>query len=69
MFLKILYNILSNRPRNNINNLLGRWNLKNNQNISSALANLDSCGDRLCGNTETTKQIINKYSNKILYKK
>ena len=69
MFLKILYNILSNRPRNNINNLLGRWNLKNNQNISSALANLDSCGDRLFGNTETTKQIINKYSNKILYKK
>ena len=68
MFLKILYNILSNRPRNNINNLLGRWNLKNNQNISSALANLDSYGDRLCGNTETTKQIINKYSNKILYK-
>ena len=69
MFFKILYNLLTNRPRNNINNLLGRWNLKNNQNILSALANLDSCGDKLCGNTETTKQIINKYSNKIVDKK
>lgn len=47
-FVKILQNIVTNRPKNS-NMMLGRWNLINNQNITSVLANMDSCGDKLCG--------------------
>lgn len=62
-FMKILQNIVTNRPKNS-NMMLGRWNLINNQNITSVLANMDSCGDKLCGNTDTMRKAIDKYSNK-----
>ena len=61
--LRIITNIVTNRPKKT-NMLLGRWNLINNQNITSVLANMDSCGDKLCGNTDTMRKAIDKYSNK-----
>lgn len=61
--LRIMINIITNRPKNT-NMMLGRWNLGNNQNITSVLANMDSCGDRLCGNTETMRKAIDKYTFK-----
>lgn len=62
-FIRIMINIVTNRPKNK-NMMLGRWNLVNNQNITSVLANMDSCGDKLCGNTETMRKAIDKYSYK-----
>ena len=62
--LKILRNIIMNRPKKNSNLLLGRWNLKNNQNISATLANMDSCGDRLCGDINLVRDAIKNYINK-----
>jgi hypothetical protein len=29
--------------------VLGRWNLKDNEDIKSNFANMDCCGDSLCG--------------------
>ena len=29
--------------------VLGRWNLKDNEDIKGNFANMDSCGDSLCG--------------------
>ena len=40
---------------------LGRWNTLDNIDIKSALANIDSCGDRLCGDVKTAKAAIDKY--------
>lgn len=40
-------------------NKLGRWNLKDNQEIKCTLANMDSCGDSLCGKPENYKEKIN----------
>lgn len=37
---------------------LGRWKLKDNSDLKATLANMDSCGDSLCGNpTEYTNTI------------
>ena len=44
--------------------MLGRWNLINNQNITSVLANMDSCGDKLCGNVDMVRKAIDNYSYK-----
>ena len=62
-FVKILQNIVTNRPKKS-NIMLGRWNLINNQNITSVLANMDSCGDRLCGNVNMVRKAIDNYSYK-----
>lgn len=43
---------------------LGRWNLEDNQQIKEALANMDSCGDSLCGTPKTYKITINTILNK-----
>ena len=40
---------------------LGRWNTMDNIDIKSALANIDSCGDKLCGDALATKKAIDKY--------
>ena len=40
---------------------LGRWNYEN-QDIKANLANLDNCGDRICGSPEILKQTY-KLSN------
>lgn len=41
---------------------LGRWNRCDNVDIKASLANVDSCGDRLCGDTRETRAIISKYA-------
>tara|TARA_Y100000287_G_scaffold185842_2_gene190339 strand:- start:1153 stop:1395 length:243 start_codon:yes stop_codon:yes gene_type:complete len=40
---------------------LGRWALADNSDIKSALANIDCCGDKLCGDPYTSKQAIDRY--------
>lgn len=41
---------------------LGRWGTVDNADIKSALANIDCCGDRLCGDPRTSKQAIDMYT-------
>ena len=38
---------------------LGRWDLKNS-NVKSLLANIDSCGDTLCGQPDRYRKEIEK---------
>lgn len=38
---------------------LGRWSRSDNIDIKAALANIDCCGDRLCGDALMTKAAIN----------
>ena len=47
----------------NIQPSLGRWAISDNSDIKSALANIDCCGDRLCGDPYTSKQAIDRYTN------
>ena len=44
---------------------LGRWNTVDNIDIKSALANIDSCGEKLCGDVRATKAAIDKYQKPI----
>jgi len=39
---------------------LGRWNLNHNSEIKANLANMDCCGDSLCGNPHTFSNSINE---------
>ena len=39
---------------------LGRWNRFDNVDIKAAYANIDCCGDSLCGDVIMTKAAINK---------
>lgn len=41
--------------------MLGRWKRNDNVDIKATLANIDSCGDRLCGDVKQTRVIIDKY--------
>ena len=45
---------------NNGSNCIGRWNLKDNSAIKATLANMDCCGDSLCGNPENYSKNIEK---------
>ena len=49
------------RP-SNIQPSLGRWATVDNSDIKSALANIDCCGDRLCGDPYTSKKAIDMYT-------
>ena len=49
------------RP-SNIQPSLGRWATVDNSDIKSALANIDCCGDRLCGDPHTSKKAIDMYT-------
>ena len=42
---------------------LGRWNRCDNVDIKATLANIDSCGDRLCGDVIETQAVIERYCN------
>jgi hypothetical protein len=44
---------------------LGRWTLNNKTFLKADYANIDSCGDNLCGKPDTLKklQIIPKYTS------
>ncbi len=46
MFYQIVRNYLMRKP---IQRPLGRWNPSDNSNLKAHYANLDSCGDKLCG--------------------
>ena len=39
---------------------LGRWNIKDNSNIKATLANMDCCGDSLCGKPSNYTANIDK---------
>ena len=43
---------------------LGRWNLRDREDIKGSLANMDCCGDKLCGTPANYTNAINKEVNK-----
>lgn len=51
----------SNMPR-----LLGRWQIDDNRSeIRAAMANVDSCGDSLCGDPKMLKDTIEEIDKRI----
>jgi hypothetical protein len=50
--------------------MLGRWNLQHNEEIKATLANMDSCGDSLCGSPKEFKDsITNILKNEVVKNK
>ena len=47
-----------NKVFNPNESLLGRWNLNDNREIKGTLANMDSCGDSLCGSPKEYTESI-----------
>ena len=45
-------------------NILGRWSINDNKDIKQTLANMDSCGDSLCGTPSKYSEAINSVLNK-----
>lgn len=45
--------------------VVGRWNLKDNQDIKGNFANMDCCGDSLCGSPDN----YSKFTESVLKKK
>ena len=45
-------------------NVLGRWSIKDNKDIKQSLANMDSCGDSLCGTPSKYSEAIDSVLNK-----
>jgi hypothetical protein len=43
---------------------LGRWNLKDSGDIKGSLANMDCCGDNLCGSPEKYSETVNSILEK-----
>ena len=43
---------------------LGRWNLKDSGDIKGSLANMDCCGDNLCGSPEKYSETVNSILKK-----
>lgn len=60
MLFSQLYYSIRNYSSKIINVPLGRWK-KKNQEITLYLANIDNCGDNICGNTKDYKYYLNKY--------
>lgn len=51
---------------NNTTKLLGRWQIDDNRSeIRAAMANVDSCGDSLCGDPKMLKEAIIEIDNRI----
>ena len=42
---------------------LGRWATVDNADIKAALASIDCCGDKLCGDPRTSKKAIDMYTD------
>ena len=62
-FIFKITNVVSRNNKSTTN--LGRWNTLDNHQIKCTLANMDSCGDSLCGTpTEYKKHINNIIRNK-----
>lgn len=52
----------SNTPK-----LLGRWQIDDNRaEIRAAMANVDSCGDSLCGDPKMLKEELEKINQRII---
>ena len=52
--------------RSNNTKLLGRWQIDDNRSeIRAQMANVDSCGDSLCGNPEMLKNSIIEIDKKV----
>ena len=68
--LKTTFKILRNIQLTEGPKPLGRWKVNNEifSNINGSLANVDCCGDKLCGDQTTTKIIINQELKKNLNK-
>jgi len=47
---------------------IGRWNVKDNSAIKEVLANMDCCGDRLCGKPINYSKNIEKILKNGYYK-
>lgn len=58
MLTKFLTNLTSKLFKQQTTNL-GRWKLKDNSDLKATLANMDSCGDSLCGNPTAYTYTIN----------
>lgn len=59
LFTQLYYSIRNYSPKN-IYIPLGRWK-KKNQEITLYLANIDNCGDNICGSIKDHKYYLNKY--------
>lgn len=59
LFTQLYYSIRNYSPKN-INIPLGRWK-KKNQEITLYFANIDNCGDKICGTIKDHKYYLNKY--------
>lgn len=67
--IKIFRNIIKILKSGNVNNsAIGRWNIQDNQEIKATMANMDCCGDSLCGKptnyTIQINSILNETPNK-----
>lgn len=63
MLQAILYKFLSSKNiiyNNTTRVILGRWNTKDNKDIKATLANMDCCGDNLCGDPLNYSKNIEK---------
>lgn len=58
----MLRNLFSGRQKIN---QLGRWNLEKS-NIKSLLANIDSCGDTMCGDPKAYREYMDKEIKELL---
>ena len=58
--LKLIRTISSMINKRNTVTTLGRWNLKDREDIKGSLANMDCCGDNLCGSPEEYKEKVNE---------
>ena len=54
-----MFNNIFSKLFKQTNTKLGRWKLKDNIEIKATLANMDSCGDSLCGTPKTYSNTIN----------
>ena len=59
-FLRIISQNIKKITNYNNYNTLGRWNLNDDSDIKATLANMDSCGDALCGNPNSYNDHITK---------
>ena len=67
--IKIFKNIIKILKYSNVNNsTVGRWNILDNQEIKATMANMDCCGDSLCGKPTNYTIQINSILKETTYK-
>ena len=57
---KTAFKVIKNIQLTEVKKPTGRWQINNelSRNINAGLANLDCCGDKLCGDPHLAKDII-----------